>query len=68
MAQMACVGFRTVGSCAGHQVTAAQLAVLPGLQRELGGGGWRNFFWDGTVGLRATKEVLALLWMSLIPG
>lgn len=27
-AQMARVGFRTVGSCAGHQVTAAQLAVL----------------------------------------
>lgn len=30
MAQMARVGFRTVESCSGHQVTAAQLAVPPG--------------------------------------
>lgn len=29
MAQMARVGFRTVESCSGHQVTAAQLAVPP---------------------------------------
>lgn len=39
MAQMARVGFRTVGNCEGHQVTAAQLALLPGLRRELGGSG-----------------------------
>lgn len=37
MTQMARVGFRTVGSCAGHQVTAAQLAVLPARRRKLVG-------------------------------
>lgn len=40
MAQMARVGFRTIGSCAGHQVTAAQLAVLLAQRRKLWG---RNF-------------------------
>lgn len=52
MAQMARVGFRTVGSCAGHQITAAQLAVLPE-RRELQG---RNFFWRGAVGCEGLKK------------
>lgn len=46
MAQMARVGFRTVESCSGHQVTAAQLAVPLGRCKELRG---VNFFWGGAV-------------------
>lgn len=56
MAQMARVGFRTVGSCRGHQVTTAQLAVLPGQRRELGcgGGGEKLLGWNG--GLQGIKR------------
>lgn len=53
MAQMARVGFRTVESCPGHQVTAAQLAVPPGRLRELRG---VNFFWGGAVRCRRLKS------------
>lgn len=42
MAQMARIGFRTVGGCPGHQVTAAQLAKLLGRLRMVAG---RNLFW-----------------------
>lgn len=50
---MARIGFRTVGSCIGHQVTAAQLALLPGWRRELAG---RNLFWGGSGGCEGLKK------------
>ena len=50
---MARVGFRTIGSCAGHQVTAVQLAVLPAQRRKLGG---RNFLWGGAGGFKELKR------------
>lgn len=50
---MARVGFRTIGSCAGHQVTAAQLAVLPAQRRTLGG---RNFLWGGAGGFKELRR------------
>lgn len=56
MAQMARVGFRTIGSCAGHQVTAAQLAALPARRMN-----WGEKLLSGrSRGLRGTK-VLVLL-------
>lgn len=64
MAQMARVGFRTVGNWNGHQVTTAQLAVLPGQRKELGA---RGNFWSEAVGCEGLK-VLALLWMPPNPG
>ena len=50
---MARVGFRTIGSCAGHQVTAVQLAVLPAQRRKLGG---RNFLWGEAGGFKELKR------------
>lgn len=61
-AQMAHVGFQMVESCAGHQVTTTQLAVLCAAEEVGGGGGGRNLFGaDGGGGLRGTKVVPVLL-------
>lgn len=57
MAQMARFGFLTVGSCSGHQVTGAQLA-LPAAGED----SWeRGFFWGPAGSTKGLKKYCAVM-------